>query len=457
MAAYSPISSRSTRNLAHNIRRRDSLNSSIGATSVRRLIAVVRNTNSKYGPVYSRRVLIRNLILLSISHFLITAGFLPFLALQGSVSVWNLPMKNNLIVININVGSLMLCLMYLFATISTLFGPSLVQKLTTNFTFLLSYTLFCTFYGAHLYPTLYVLIPIYIMLGITLGPLSIARINFLMTISSKLSYVFNDEDEDAKYLRRTTVIRRVARTFQAAQDFGFIFGSILSAVLITYTININTINNNNLINNNNTNNNVETLCNNNNNNCTYNCELYAKVKLNKSNVYVDCNYTENYQIQYDYNAFLDDIFDVDESGDRLCGSNACPSTFLLTFNSSDESYYHVLPKTTAGILATVYLFTSLVALVISTIGLDKIRMYVHQDPLERSEGLAALRAVKESFKDAKLQLSAPLALFIGMEQAFMLADFSKVMFILFANNCDRMQKRFSSFSRTSCVLWAYTV
>lgn len=420
MAAYSPISNRSSRNLAHSIRRRDSLNSSIGATSVRRLIAVVRNTNSKCGPVYSRRTLIRNLMLLSVTHFLITAGFLPFLALQGSVSVWNIPLKSHLIIMNINVGSLMLCLLYLIASASTLIGPSFVQKLGTNFTFLLCYCTYCLFYGAHLYPTIYVLIPIYLILGITLGPLTMARINFLMTISTKLSYVFSEEDEDTKYLRRTTVIRRVARTFQAAQDFGLIFGSILSAVLITYTININSNHNNNHSNNNG-NNTVKALC----NNCTDNCET--------KQLFVDCNSTS----LYDYNAFLDDIFDVDEFGDRLCGSQACPMTYPLTFNVTDDNYYQVLPETTAAILTSVYMFLSFVALLISTIGFDKIRMYVHQDPLERSEGLAALRAVKESFKDPKLQLSAPLALFIGVEQAFMYADFSKVskLVILENNRC----------------------
>lgn len=62
----------------------------------------------------------------------------------------------------------------------------------------------------------------------------------------------------------------------------------------------------------------------------------------------------------------------------------------------------------------------------SAAGLDRIRMFVYQDPLERPEGLAALRAVRESFRDVRLQMAAPLALFIGFEQAFMYADFSKV-------------------------------
>lgn len=43
MTTYSPVSSRSRYNLHQGgIRRRDSMNSSIGATSVRRLLAVVR-------------------------------------------------------------------------------------------------------------------------------------------------------------------------------------------------------------------------------------------------------------------------------------------------------------------------------------------------------------------------------------------------------------------------------
>lgn len=43
MATYSPISSRSRYNLHQGgIKRRDSMNSSIGATSVRKLLAVVR-------------------------------------------------------------------------------------------------------------------------------------------------------------------------------------------------------------------------------------------------------------------------------------------------------------------------------------------------------------------------------------------------------------------------------
>lgn len=420
MAAYSPISNRSTRNL-HNIRRRDSMNSSIGATSVRRLIAVVRNTSSRSGPVYSKKVLIRNLVVLCISHLLVTATFLPFLALQSSVSVWSLPLENEFVPITINVGSLLLMVLYAFAALSSLLAPSVVQKFGINAVLMVSYVVFSVFYAGHLYPVLYVLVPIYILLGLVLGPASLAQVSFLMIISSKISYIFSEDDEDSKVLRRTCIIRRIARAIKGAHDFGFIFGSILSSLLITYSINLS---------NSSYGNSTGPIA----SNLSQKMQNYTALCTNNvSDNPRNCSskYEPAYQLSgeiYDYSAFLDDIFDVDESGDRLCGSQACPSKFLLSFNTSNESYFHVLPKTTANVLVSVYVGLVAVGLLVSAIGLDRIRMFVYQDPLERPEGLAALRAVKEALRDVRLELSAPLAVFIGLEQAFMYADFSKVSY-----------------------------
>lgn len=244
MATYSPISNRSTRNLAHNIRRRDSMNSSIGATSVRRLIAVVRsnthhNTQHRQGPPYSRRLLLSNLVVLCVTHLIITAAFLPFLALQTSVSVWTMPLEHYLKPININIGSILLAIAHFFGALSSIFGPSIVQKLGTNVVFFCSYLVFVVFYALHLYPSLYVLVPGAVLLGLALGPLVSAQITFLMTLSVKISYMFSEEDDDSKALRRTCIIRRLARAFQAAHDFGLIVGSVLSALLVTYTLSIN--------------------------------------------------------------------------------------------------------------------------------------------------------------------------------------------------------------------------
>lgn len=397
MAAYSPVSSRSTRNIPISIKRRDSLNSSIGATSVRRLIAVVRNTSSRSGPVYSRKILIRNLLILCLTHILIISTFLPFLALQSSVSVWSLPIDNEILPITINLGSLLLAFLYLLAAFSSILSPSLLQKFGTNTILSISYGTFAVFYTAHLFPILYLLVPMYILLGVVLGPLSLARISFLMTLSTKLNYVVNEDDEDVKNLRRTCLIRRVARAFKVAHDFGFILGSILTSILIAYTINFESSN---------------------------------RFTMN-------ANTTVNSTAKTDYSVFLDDIFDIDESGDRLCGSQACPTSFILSFNTTEEASYRVLPRTTTITLAGIYASIASLALIICTVGLNRIRMFVYQDPLERPEGLTALRTVRDSFKDVRLRLAAPLAVFIGLEQAFMYADFSKVKIksLVICRNC----------------------
>ncbi|KAJ8948805.1 hypothetical protein NQ314_008346 [Rhamnusium bicolor] len=59
-----------------------------------------------------------------------------------------------------------------------------------------------------------------------------------MILSHRITGLFHEDDEESRHARRTCIIRRVARAFQGAQDFGLIVGSVLSAVLITYTVNL---------------------------------------------------------------------------------------------------------------------------------------------------------------------------------------------------------------------------
>lgn len=94
------------------------------------------------------------------------------------------------------------------------------------------------FFTSHLYPIIYITIPASLLVGIAVGLLSCAHISFLMTLSHRITGLFHEDDEDNRQARRTCVIRRVARAFQAAHDFGLIFGSIISALIIIYTINI---------------------------------------------------------------------------------------------------------------------------------------------------------------------------------------------------------------------------
>nr|XP_022908576.1 UNC93-like protein [Onthophagus taurus] len=362
---YSPDSSRSTRNA---IKRKDSLASSIGATSVRRLIAVVRNTSSKLGPVYTRRVLIKNLIIFCLSHAILTWTFLPFLALQSSVSIWIIPFEKNNFPISINSGAFLLMFLNILGAISSIIAPFFLRKFGNNSILFISYLILVLFYGFHIYPVLYLIIPVYLLFGLSLGPLFISKASFIMTISSRLSQIHSEDDEESQFLRKTCLVRRVSRSFQFSHDLGFIFGSIFSALIINFSF---------------------------------------------KNQIFEGNSNSS------YNRVMDEIFDLDDFEDRLCGSTACPSRFQLV-----NSNFSVIPENTATVLIISYASITFLG-VILIVFLDKIKTFILQDPLERSEGYAAIRAVKESFKDFRLQLSAPLSLFIGLEQSFMYSDFSK--------------------------------
>ena len=226
MASYSPVSTRSAHSTALPSRRRDSLSSSGGASSVRRLIAVVRNTPSRLGPVYSRRVLLRNFAALCLGHATLTAAFLPLLALQASISTWWWPH-----------GAILLAALHALASLSSLVAPTLVQRLGCNWTLILGYAHACIFFGLHLYPVAYTMVPGYVVMGLWLGPLVSARVTFLMTLASKLSYVVSEDEEaeEVSSCRRETVVRRLARGLQTAQDFGFVLGNGVAASLLWYT------------------------------------------------------------------------------------------------------------------------------------------------------------------------------------------------------------------------------
>ncbi|XP_057664270.1 protein unc-93 homolog A [Diorhabda carinulata] len=391
------------------IRRRDSINSSIGATSVRRLLAVVRggNQSGPIGrhecPVYTKRILIANLIVICFSHLFSSVPLLSFLVLQSSVTVWY---DSSVSEINAYRGSYLVAGSFLIAAIMTLLSPCILRILSPGTTAAFCHGLMMIFYLSHMYNTVFVTIPVYILLGIIQGVLYCANISFLLILSHKITGLFHEEDDDGRITRRTVIIRRTARAFQGSHDIGLMLGSLLSAMIISHTFRLN--NTNVLVSTNST---VES------NVCTYNTS-YQLPYCQNSTDYSSSNL-------YDSNSILDDIFDKSEDG-RLCGAQACPvSSSSLNSSSIIESGFRILPEHTTNILVTVYGVMCGVAMVLAIFGLDTRRQVIYQNSMDKGSILVALRAVKESFRDIRLQMAAPLAVFIGIEQAFMYASFSK--------------------------------
>ncbi|KAK5638976.1 hypothetical protein RI129_013271 [Pyrocoelia pectoralis] len=394
-ATSSPASACST-NINQIMRRKDSLTSSIGATSVRRLISVVRNSHNRPCSHYNRRILIRYLVVFCTSHLFLSATFPPFVVLQGSVSLWTFPHAH--FPLEVNVGSTLLAWMYSLSATSTLFAPYLINKIGVNLMLLYSYGIFIIFYITHIYPAMYLLVPVYTMLGIAIGQISLSYMSLLMGLSSKMSCAIAEYEDELRISQRTVIIRRFARAMQASQDLGLIFGSLMVAMIIGYWKPFQ-------------------------NTCT------EPTKLNCSN----CAQTEpctaacpnvTYEIFTkncsDFDTLvenLDNIFDTDEHGHRICGAAACASRF---------GNFQTVQPVVAVTLLLIFSAFAMIALLTSIVGLGKLKQYVvNQDALDSLELTMSLKAIMESFKDVKLQLAAPLAVFIGLEQGFVYTDFSK--------------------------------
>ncbi|VEN64611.1 unnamed protein product, partial [Callosobruchus maculatus] len=426
MVTYSPISTRSRCNLHQNstTRRRDSMNSSIGATSVRRLLAVVRGggghgsqTGRTGSSVYSRRALLSNLLCLCLIHLISTSALEPFLALQSSVSVWwEGPVETDA-----RAGALLVSAACLAAALTTLVATPLLRWAGSGAVIVAGNGAMVLFYLSHFYSMIYITIPAYILLGIVQGLLSCSHISFLMILAHRITALFHEEDEEARQMKKICIIRRVARAFRGAHDFGLIIGSIYSAILITSTIHLRT------------------------GGYIYDNITYVSDDCLASNATLSSGIAPSlacanatYSAPPEYNTQLDLLFDRDEEG-RICGAQACPvfgsvvnGTLLVDGEEEEEvgeaqfsGVFKVLPGKSPEYLTGIYAGCCLAAFLIGMIWLDGIRLADYQDDLGGIEALATVKAIKDHFRDSRLQMAAPLAIFIGIEQAFMYADFSK--------------------------------
>uniref|UniRef100_V9ILD9 UNC93-like protein n=2 Tax=Apis cerana TaxID=7461 RepID=V9ILD9_APICE len=338
MAAYSPISCRSTRTSALSWRRRDSMNSSAGASSVRRLIAAVRTAPS--GPRPPKKVILRHCAALLFGHASCSAAMLPMFPLQAGLGTFNL-----------HLGPMLLALLYATATITSCFAPILVQRFGTNLAISTSHMATTVFVGLHLYPKWYILLPSYAMLGACISPSFIARVSHINTSATSLALVCVDP-EDPDETRRECLLRRLNRAIKLAEDMGLALGCLIAAVLV---------------------------------------KLIDSKPLNT----------------------------ISSEINDMCGAEYCPEEIYLYNGTTNLS---TLSSGTSKILVSIWLGLAVLGLSISCAFLDS-RMKEPQSVNEKHSIQNILASVKAAFLDPKLQLAAPLTLFIGLEQGFIYADF----------------------------------
>lgn len=103
------------------------------------------------------------------------------------------------------------------------------------------------------------------------------------------------------------------------------------------------------------------------------------------------------------------------SGNRIENTNSVQNTFVC------------LGKTTQ-LLASVFAGCCFVGVAVTVTFMTRIRLFVYASASEKrkSDSARSFTAVRDAFRNTKLQLIAPLSVFIGLEQGFIYSDFSKV-------------------------------
>ncbi|XP_058119193.1 uncharacterized protein LOC131288148 [Anopheles ziemanni] len=229
-----------------NRHRRDSVNSSIGATSVRKLLTV---QNRSYGcrhkiPSHVRSRVTKNFVLVAIAHGFMCTALVPLVVLQGANSTWF--QQESWLAAGPDVGSGLLSLCCAVTAVMSLATTKLVQRFGYSIVLAASYGGLCLFLAAHIYPVLLSLVPGYLLLGMLLGPSVICKQALLVSMAGKLSCsqpecggtstagVSADSYDDHRLLcSREEQVRRLGRWFRAAGDFGIIVGTVVAAFVLT--------------------------------------------------------------------------------------------------------------------------------------------------------------------------------------------------------------------------------
>uniref|UniRef100_A0A8D9E3C5 Protein unc-93 homolog A n=2 Tax=Cacopsylla melanoneura TaxID=428564 RepID=A0A8D9E3C5_9HEMI len=300
---------------------------------------------------------------------------------------------------NVDNGSLLLALLFFVGAISTVYSPFYVQKFGIKSCFVQCYSILCLFISSHYFPNVYILIFTYTLFGLFIGILAQTKIQFLMTLANKFSMVMSNSNEDF-LTAQFTILQQLLRLYTLSQDIGVMLGGVL-----TFTV------------------------------------LYTNLK--------------NYNIDY--------LFQYKDSGEKVCGSSYCPVIWsylpsdvveedsaritddlsqILTSNSNETHIdrvnkfltsisYTILPCKANSLLLSIYLGFTIISVIMSIIFIDRIKNSFNY----RTSGMKRLRIcsiystyfryIELAVKDYRLQLTAPLSLFIGLEQGFMYSDFMK--------------------------------
>ncbi len=275
-----------------------------------------------------------------------------------------------------------------------------------------SYAGLCIFLLAHLYPLAYILLPGYLLLGLTLGPSWIAKWNLIVFFASRISCGQNDcnntssavdgADEHKAFCNRDERVRRLARWYHASENLGIVLGALIAAFVMT--------------------------CASRNSQCfyslndvsnaipkpIYNESVQGFDKLNALRMKtVERENDANVEpTTSQLNQLFDNFYEMNEQGQRICGAGSCPVWLGYDEFNYTESIGGLGAHNSTMPLIIAYMTLAIIALTLTCLS----------QQIDNSFKCESIKGMTDT-----LLFAGPMSFFIGTEQGYMLGDFTKVI------------------------------
>ena len=344
-----------------------------------------------------RRLVLKDLVCLSVSFMFVYMAFVSLQTLQSSLNSQE------------GLGVASLCWIYSSSVISCLLAPLLMRYSTTKWTILIGFCCFLLYLLANLYPVYFVILPASLFFGLTFGPMWSAQSTHLTTLALRYGDTFSDNKDDTttNYKANTNqpeerrmkqyptpntlgrvslhphenIITMCNAIFCSIFQTCHLWGNLLSSTLLFHSTNTTAHISHQLIN-------------------------YTRLYCGARN----CART-SYNFPWTYKEFY----------------TQSTSTNFSIYNGDAALPHHLYPISDdiRLLLLSLYIICVLLGILLLYWKLENLQVYKSGSKAEFSCKNLLFDTVR-MFGDSKLQLLVPLMVFVGLQQAFIQGDFTMV-------------------------------
>lgn len=327
----------------------------------------------------TKRRALKNVVILGLAFVFVYSAFISLQSLKSTMHS-----KSGL-------GVVSLSCVYATTVISCFLAPWIIKRVSTKWTLVVAFILFSAYFTTHYYPFPEMIIPSSIILGFAAGPLWGAQATYITTLAVKYSQTTG---QDADYL-----VNKFLCLFCGLYQTSQIWGNLISVLLIVSTTGQSN-----------------------------------SVHPSQHRILNPESGIQDYIHQY----YVDvpDVSDgvlhyvANSTGHRpQCGVMSCvePGDTGLIGAPDYGQLVEVIPQTTVYLLVSIYLGCGVMAIVIATALLERFDTAPKHDLYNVTlTGRELCSNTWDMLKDFKCQMLIPLIIFVGMQQAFMFGDFTKV-------------------------------